>query len=96
MNNENKSNTHAVNETPIPAKRYSESQSINNSNSNHSNIQIGNDTIDRRHLEDVTNHQQQIFSSAASATSKALNDQKESKAIIIGPELTSLDPVRTI
>ncbi|XP_037918502.1 patronin isoform X25 [Hermetia illucens] len=91
-NNENKSNTHAVNETPIPAKRYSESQSINNSNSNHSNIQIGNDTIDRRHLEDVTNHQQQIFSSAASATSKALNDQKESKAIIIGPELTSLDP----
>lgn len=52
--------------------------------------------LDRRHLEDVTNHQQEP-QQQVSSTQNLLNRSRETnKTLIIDDALTKLDPVRVL
>lgn len=50
--------------------------------------------LDRRHLEDVTNHQQQQQQNSSNTSTSDNSRGNHNKALIIDDPLTKLDPVR--
>jgi len=95
---DNENTSRNMNEEPIMTKRHHIQESAERKHMNEMQSHF-----DRRHLEDVTNHQpQQINNSSHSSNytnninNSNENKPKDNKAIIIGSELSNLDPVNNL